>query len=162
MQEVGRWGNPPEVLVGTDSVAVSGRLCNPTDANVPSSRINGADPDAPVGRGAGPACVRTLAGDSKPSINRAIPPLCQKAVASFVKLYPTLSVMDMVKKGGIKFEEVQIGNKGDCSNFNLLGKCRDPNCTYKHKPAKVGEERQVTVAKKIDQAMAKMKGAGPA
>ncbi len=83
-------------------------------------------------------------------------------MANFVKLYPTLSVMDMVKKGGIKFGEVQIGGKGDCSNFNLLGKCLDPNCTYKHKPAKVGEERQVTVAKKIDQAIAKMKGAGPA
>ncbi len=86
----------------------------------------------------------------------------KSCVANFVKLYPTLSVMDMVKKGGIKFGEVQIGNKGDCSNFNLLGKYRDPNCTYKHKPAKVGEERQVAVAKKIDQAMAKMKGAGPA
>jgi hypothetical protein len=70
--------------------------------------------------------------------------------------------MDMVKKGGIKFGEVQIGNKGGCSNINLLGKCHDPNCTNKNKPAKVGEERQVTVAKKIDQAMAKMKGTGPA
>jgi hypothetical protein len=128
----------------------------------PVAAFMGADPDAPVGRGADPACVCTLAGDSKPSINPAIPPLCQKAVANFVKLYPTLSVMDMVKKGGIKFGEVQIGNKGDCSNFNLLGKCRDPNCTYTHKPAKVGEERQVTVAKKINQAMAKMKGASPA
>ncbi len=128
----------------------------------PVAALMGADPDAPVGQGAGPAWVCTPAGDSKPSINPAIPPLCQKAVANFVKLYPTLSVMDMVKKGEIIFGEVQIRNKGDCSNFNLLGKCHDPNCTYKHKPAKVGEERQVTVAKKIDQAMAKMKGAGPA
>jgi hypothetical protein len=84
----------------------------------------------------------------------------KSCVANFVKLYPTLSVMDMVKKGGIKFGEVQIGGKGDCSTFNLLGKCLDPNCTYNHKPAKVGEERQVAVAKKTDQAMAKMKGAG--
>jgi hypothetical protein len=30
---------------------------------------------------------------------------------------------------------------------------------YAHKPAKVGEERQVAVAKMIDQAVAKMKGA---
>ena len=80
----------------------------------------------------------------------------------FNKLYPTLSVLDMVKKGGIKFGEVQIGGKGDCSNFNLLGRCHDPNCTYAHKSAKVGEERQLAVAKKIDQAMATMRGAGPA
>jgi hypothetical protein len=82
-------------------------------------------------------------------------------VADFVKLYPTLSVMDMVRKGGIKFGEVQIGGKGDCSNFNLLGKCRDPTCTYNHKPAKVREERQMAVAKKILQVIAKLKAAGP-
>jgi hypothetical protein len=80
-------------------------------------------------------------------------------VANFIKLFPTLSVMDMVKKGGIRFGAVQIGGKGDCSNFNLLGKCTDQNCTYAHKPAKVRKERQVAVAKTIDQAVAKMKGA---
>jgi hypothetical protein len=122
----------------------------------------GADSDAKAGRGVGTARVRTPAGGIKPSINTAIPPLCQKAVEKFTKLYPTLSAKNMVKKGGIKFGEVQIGGRGDCSNFNLLGKCPDPNCMYNHKPAKVGEERQVAVAKKIGQAMATMKGAGPA
>ncbi len=80
-------------------------------------------------------------------------------MANFIKLFPTLSVMDMVKKGGIKFGVVQIGGKGDCSNFNLLGKCTNQNCTHAHKPAKVRGERQVAVAKMIDQAVAKMKGA---
>ncbi len=61
-------------------------------------------------------------------------------MANFVKLHPTLSVIDMVRKGGIKFGGVQIGGERDCSNFNLLGKCRDPTCTYNHKPAKVGED----------------------
>jgi hypothetical protein len=83
-------------------------------------------------------------------------------VANFTKLYPTQSVLDMVKKGGIKFGAVQIGGKGDCSNFNLLGKCTDPKCMCNHKPARVKEERQVAVAKTIDQAMAKMKGTSPA
>ncbi len=122
----------------------------------------GADADAPVRRGAGPARVCTPTVGSKPSTNAAIPPLCKTAVANFVKLFPTLSVMDMVKQGGIKFGAVQIRGKGDCSNFNLLGKCTNPNCTYAHKPAKVGKERQVAVAKSVDQAVAKMKGASPA
>jgi hypothetical protein len=77
-------------------------------------------------------------------------------VANFIKLFPTLLVMNMVKKGGIRFGAVQIGGKRDCSNFNLLGKGTDQNS---HRPAKVGEERQVAVAKTIDQAVAKMKGA---
>ncbi len=50
----------------------------------PVAAFMGADPDTPVGRGAGPARVCTPAGNSKPSINPAIPPLCQKAVANFV------------------------------------------------------------------------------
>jgi hypothetical protein len=128
----------------------------------PEAAFLGADVDAPVGRGAGPARVRTPTVGSKPSTNAAIPPLCKTAVANFVKLFPTLLVMDMVKQGGIKFRAVQIGGKGDCSNFNLLGKCTDPNCSYAHKPVKVGEERQVAVAKSVDQAVAKMKGASPA
>ncbi len=45
----------------------------------PVAAFMGADPDTPVGEGAGPARVRTLAGGSKPSINPAIPPLCQKS-----------------------------------------------------------------------------------
>jgi hypothetical protein len=125
----------------------------------PLAAFMGADPDAPVGQGADPARVCTPAGGSKPSINPAIPPLCQKAVANFIKLFPTLSVMDMVKKGGIRFGAVQKGGKGDCSNFNLLGKCTNKNCMYAHIPAKVGEERQVAVAKRIDQVVAKMKRA---
>ncbi len=128
----------------------------------PVAAFLGADADAPVGRGAGPAQVRMPTVGSKPSANAAIPPLCKKAVANFVELFPTLSVMDMVKQGGIKFGAVQIGGKGDCSNFNLLGKCTDPKCTYAHRPEKVGEERQVAVAKSVDQVVAKMKGASPA
>jgi hypothetical protein len=69
----------------------------------PVAVFMGANLEAPVGQGAGPARVCTPAGGSKPSINSAIPPLCQKAVANSIKLFPTLSVMDMVKKGGIKF-----------------------------------------------------------
>jgi hypothetical protein len=117
-----------------------------------------ADSNAIAGRAADPARACTPAGGSKPSIHPAIPPLCQKAVAKFTKLYPTLSVMDMVKRGGIRFGAIQIGNKWDCSNFNLLGKCTDPRCTYTHKPARVEEEQQVAVAKIIDQAMTKMNG----
>ncbi len=128
----------------------------------PVAAFMAADSDAIAGRAAGPARARAPAGDSKPSINPAIPPLCQKAVAKVTKLYPTLSVMDMVKRGGIRFGAIQIGNKGDCSNFDLLDKCTDPRCTYTHKPARVGEERQVAVAKTIDQAMAKITVSTPA
>jgi hypothetical protein len=110
----------------------------------PVAAFMGADAEAKAGKAGTTARGRTPAGGIKPSINSAIPPLCLKSVEKFTKLYPTLSVMDMVKKGGSSLGRyrVQIGGKGDCSNFNLLGKCTDPTCTYNHKSAKIGEDRQ--------------------
>jgi hypothetical protein len=108
----------------------------------PVAAFMGADVEAKAGKAGTTARGRTPAGGIKPSINPAIPPFFLKSVEKFTKLYPTLSVLDMVKKGGLKFGDVQIGGKGDCSNFNLLGKCIDPACTYNHKPAKVGEDRR--------------------
>jgi hypothetical protein len=57
----------------------------------------------------------------QPSANTAIPPLCQKAVGAFNKAYPTLTISDLCRKGGIKFSELQTGKKGVCLNFGFLG-----------------------------------------
>jgi hypothetical protein len=57
----------------------------------------------------------------KPSINTAIPPLCQKVVAAFTRLYPSMTLMELCRQGGIKFLAVKVNRKGECSNFGLLG-----------------------------------------
>jgi hypothetical protein len=89
----------------------------------------GTDPDAHTKPAGGPTRTRTQAGTGvKPSINTAIPSLCQKAVAAFTQVYPKMTLMELCRKGGIKFSQVQVGRKGDCSNFGLLGQC--PGCTY--------------------------------
>jgi hypothetical protein len=120
----------------------------------PVASFMGTGSGVAAGRAMGTAQGCTGANSTKTMMNPEIPLLCKTTVAAFGKLHPALSVMDMVKKGGIKFGGVQIGGKVDCSNFNLLGKCLDPTCTYNHKPAKVGEERQIAIAKKIVQVMA--------
>jgi hypothetical protein len=120
----------------------------------------GTDPDAPTKPAAGPARVRPQAGTGvKPSVNTAIPPLCQKAVAAFTRMYPKMTLVELCRQGGIKFLRVQVGRKGDCSNFGLLGRC--PGCTYAHVPCTVGEARQVEIAKAMEQAMSTMKTAAP-
>jgi hypothetical protein len=58
-------------------------------------------PKAPGTRTVGP----------QPSANTAISPLCQKAVGAFNKAYPTLTISDLCRKGGIKFSELQTGKK---------------------------------------------------
>ena len=123
----------------------------------PESAFLGKDTDAPpaakASRSAKTATATTGAG--KPSVNTAIPPLCKTAVAKFTKQYPDMGIMALVKKGGIRLSDVQVGGKGECINFGLLGKC--PGCRYNHVVCKVADARQVAIAKNMEKAMAAMK-----
>jgi hypothetical protein len=95
----------------------------------------------------------------KPSVNTAIPPLCQKAVAAFNQMYPRMTLVELCKQGGIKFLAVMVGRRGKCSDFGLLRRC--PGCTYTHVPCTVGKSRQVKILKAMEQAMITMKAAAP-
>ena len=94
---------------------------------------------------------------AQPSVNTSIPPLCQKAVGAFNKAYPTLTVGDLCRKGGVKISKLQSGKSGRCLNFGLLGRCK--GCTYKHEVYTIPEERQAHIAKAIERGMAAMKAA---
>jgi hypothetical protein len=74
-------------------------------------------------------------------------------------MYPKMTLVELCRQVGIKFLQVQVGRKGDCSNFGLLGRC--PGCTYAHVPCTVGEARQVEIAKAMEQAMSMMKTVAP-
>jgi hypothetical protein len=64
-------------------------------------------------------------------------------------------IMDLMKKGGIRLSDVQVGGRGKCTKYGLLGKC--PGCRYSHVVCKVADERQVVIAKNMEKAMAAMK-----
>jgi hypothetical protein len=120
----------------------------------------GIDPDAQTKLAAGPARTGTQARTGvKPSVNTAIPSLCQKAVAAFNQMYLRMSLVELCKHGGIKLSTVLVGRKGECSNFGLLSGCT--GCTYAHVPCTVGKARQVEISKAIEQAMATMKAVAP-
>ena len=67
----------------------------------------------------------------QPTRNTAIPPGCATAVKEVNRLYPTMSISDFAQKGGVKYSLLQVGNRGDCINFALLGRCSE-SCPYKH------------------------------
>jgi hypothetical protein len=94
---------------------------------------------------------------SQPSVNTSIPPLCQKAVEMFNKAYPTLTILDLCRKGGVRFSELQTGKSSRCLNFGLLSRCK--GCFYKHEGYTIPEEQQSHIAKVIEQGMAAMKAA---
>ncbi len=122
----------------------------------------GKDPDAPPTAAASRAtkAATTATGLSKPTVNSAIPPLCKAAVTKFTKQYLGMLIMNLVKKGGIRLSDVQVGGRGECTNYGLLGHC--PGCRYSHVVCKVADECQVVIAKNMEKAMAAMKLGNPA
>ena len=95
-------------------------------------------------------------GGQKPTVNAAIPPLCQKVVATFNRLYPSLTIVDLCTQGNVRLTSLRTGLPGGaCLNFGLLGRC--PGCKYKHKVFTMSDSRQATIAKVLEGALATMK-----
>jgi hypothetical protein len=93
----------------------------------------------------------------QPTSNASIPPLCQKIVALFNRLYPTLTLHDSCTQGKVSINRLRIGRPGVCINFGLLGRC--PGCKYRHKVCSVSDSHQAEVVKVIEGATATMKAA---
>jgi hypothetical protein len=117
----------------------------------------GPPPKAPMVAmaGARPTMAGTRPGQAKPSINTAIPPNCKKMVDAFNASYPTMSFLTLIKQGELKFSDLQVGGKGDCSSFGLLGQC--PGCTYNHVACTVSTDRQAAINDTLKLAMATLK-----
>jgi hypothetical protein len=139
------------VVLLVDDCSIQEMLTCPVGAFL--GKATGVQP----GKTATPKAQGTRPLGSQPLVNTSIPPLCQKVVGAFNKAYPTLTVSDLCRKGGVKFFELQTGKRGGCLNFGLLGRCK--GCTYKHKVYTIPEERQAQIAKEMERGMAAMKAA---
>jgi hypothetical protein len=53
----------------------------------------------------------------------------------------------------IRYNNIWVGNKGACLNYNLLGACANKSCTYRHLKAKASEDWVLSVAGKLKPAM---------
>ncbi len=115
------------------------------------------DPDAPPMAAASrqAKATTTTLRIANPTVNSAILPLYKAVVTKFTRQYPTMLIMDLVKEEGIRLSDVQVGGRGECTNYGLLGK--SPGCRYSHVVCKVADERQVIIAKNMEKAMAAMK-----
>jgi hypothetical protein len=60
-----------------------------------------------------------------------------------------------IKQGGLKFTDLKVGGKGDCSSFGLLGRC--PGCMYNHVAYTVSTDRQAAINDTLKLAMATLK-----
>jgi hypothetical protein len=55
--------------------------------------------------------------------------------------FPKVTANALMSHGSLNFEDIRIGNKGACLNYNLLGICTDAKCSYRHAKAKPTPER---------------------
>jgi hypothetical protein len=55
--------------------------------------------------------------------------------------FPHATMHEIMSHGSLKYDDVRVGNKGACLNYNMLGVCNDKACTYRHSKANPTEER---------------------
>jgi hypothetical protein len=105
-----------------------------------------------------PATTRAVrAAGPQPTANAAIPPLCQKVVAAFNRLHPSMTIPELCSRGKVRFSQLKVGKDGACVNFGLLGRCL--GCKYRHEVCPVSDSRQAAIVKVLEGAMATMKAA---
>jgi hypothetical protein len=125
----------------------------------PESAFPGTPARVPGGRVApGTRAPRPAAAGPQPTVNTTIPPLCQKVVGTFNRLYPELTIMDLCQQCHIKFSILRFGREGACMNYGLLGQCAV--CSYQHEVCTAAESCQASIAKAMERGIATMKATG--
>ena len=94
----------------------------------------------------------------QPTRNVAIPHICAPSVRELNRLYPSMSILTFAKTTGVKYHDLAVGAKGDCTNFGLLGRCPDENCRFRHAAVTVPDARQVEVKASLDRRLAVLAG----
>jgi hypothetical protein len=108
------------------------------------------------------ATERSAGGFGKqPTKNPSIPPSCAQVVRELNSLYPSMGISQFAHRSGVKYSQLQIGNKGDCTNFALLGRCSE-SCPYKHFTRPVADEKAQSVKEALELGLRKMATKTPA
>ena len=102
----------------------------------------------------------TASGEKQPTKNPSILPICAPAVRELNNLYPLLDISQFLCRSGVPYSRFIIGQKGDCSNFALLGRCSE-SCPYKHVTRPVADERARVVKEALELGLRKMTTKNP-
>jgi hypothetical protein len=85
--------------------------------------------------------------------NASIPDDVSAITLPLLDTFPKATMNDIMSHGSLKYEDIRVGNKGACLNFNLLGVCNNKSCTYQHSKANPTDERVKAVTKKLGPAI---------
>jgi hypothetical protein len=73
--------------------------------------------------------------------NSSVPDDISALTGPLMDKFPNATTGVLMMHGQLNFEDIRVGNKGACLNYNLLGVCIDPKCSYRHAKAKPTTER---------------------
>ena len=74
--------------------------------------------------------------------------------------FPKATAEALMAHGDLRYDDIRIGNKGPCLNYNLLGICKDRTCLYRHSIAQPTPERIKLVTDKLKPAVQQFMSAG--
>jgi hypothetical protein len=75
------------------------------------------------------------------SKNTSVPDNISAITMPLMEKFPNVTANSLMSHGQLSFDDIRVGNKGACLNYNLLGICADPKCSYRHSRAKPTAER---------------------
>jgi hypothetical protein len=70
--------------------------------------------------------------DYVPHQNTEVPDDISVLTNPLMAKFPKATAEALMSHVNLRYEDIRVGNKGACLNFNLLGICNDPNCSYRH------------------------------
>jgi hypothetical protein len=73
--------------------------------------------------------------------NTSVPDDISAITGPMMEKFPSVTTGALMSHGQLNFEDIRVGNKGACLNYNLLGVCTDAKCSYRHTRAKPTPER---------------------
>jgi hypothetical protein len=77
-----------------------------------------------------------------------------------VDKFPNATTEALMAHGDLRYDDIRIGNKGACLNYNLFGVCNDKACSYRHARAQPTADRIKVVAGKLKPAIQSFMAAG--
>ena len=68
--------------------------------------------------------------------NTNVPDDISAITTPLLEKIPNVTANSLMSHGQLAFEDIWVGNKGACLNYNLLGICSNKKCSYRHARAK--------------------------
>jgi hypothetical protein len=91
--------------------------------------------------------------DYVPHKNEDVPDDISLLTTPLMKQFPKATAEALMSHGNLRYEDIRVGNKGACLNYNILGICNDPSCSYRHTKAKPTDDRIKAVKTKLEPAI---------